>query len=73
MFIGEDMRPVMPPFNEVGVYCFAHVGRYTRPCPDDNLTQNRARITKFGANIHLGIKMIPIDFQINPVKVKVTG
>ena len=57
----------MPPLNEVEVYCFAHVGRfvhwsvsrsmgrYTKPCPDDNLTQNRARITKFGTDIHLGM------------------
>ena len=28
---------------------------YTKPCPFDNLTQNRARITKFGTEIHLGM------------------
>ena len=58
-----DVVLIMSPFNQVGVYCFAHVGRsvgrsvgrYTKPCPDDNLTQNRARIIKFGTDIHLGM------------------
>ena len=34
---------ICPPFNEVGVYCFAYVGRSISrptPCPDDNKTQN---------------------------------
>ena len=46
------------------------VGRYNKPCPDDDLTQNRAWITKFGADIYLGMVMIPMDFQINPFKGK---
>ena len=61
------MALIMPPFNEVGVYCFAQVGRsvrpsigrsvgrYTKPCPDDSLTQSRARITKFGRYLSWGV------------------
>ena len=62
-----EREVIMPPFNEVEVYCFAQVGRsvhrsvgrsvgrYTKPCQDDNLTQNKAWTTKFGAYIHLGM------------------
>ena len=62
----------MPPFEEEGVYCFAHVGRSTRWFPDDNSRTLRPRIMKLHRYIDHDSQMTPIDFQSTRSKVKVT-
>ncbi|KAH3894426.1 hypothetical protein DPMN_018583 [Dreissena polymorpha] len=62
----------MPPFEEEGVYCFAHVGRYvglsvgppTRWFPDDNSRTLGARIMKLHREIDHDSQMTPIDVQV---------
>ena len=67
----------MPPFEEEGVYCFAHVGRSVGPStrwfPDDNSRTLRPRIMKLHRNIDHDSQMTPIDFEVTRSKVKVTG
>jgi hypothetical protein len=78
------LKICMPPFEEEGVYCFAHVGlsvcRYvglsvgpsTRWFPDDNSRTLRSRIMKLHRYIDHDWQMTPIDFQVARSKVKVT-
>ena len=66
----------MPPFEEEGVYCFAHVGRSvgpsTRWLSDDNSRTLGPRIMKLHRYIHHDSQMTPIDFEVTRSKVKVT-
>ena len=71
----------MPPFEEEGVYCFAHVGLSvgrsvgpsTRWLSDDNSRTLGPRIMKLHRYIDHDSQMTPIDFEVTRSKVKVTG
>ena len=79
---------IMPPFEEKGVYCFAHVGLSvgrsvclsvclsvcpsTRWLSDDNSRTLGPRIMKLHRNIDHDSQMRPIDFEVTWSKVKVT-
>jgi hypothetical protein len=67
---------IIPPFEEEGVYCFAHVGLSvcpsTRWLSDDNSRTLRPRIMKLHRYIDHDSQMTPIDFEVTRSKVKVT-
>ncbi|KAH3822810.1 hypothetical protein DPMN_124601 [Dreissena polymorpha] len=58
----------MPPFEEEGVYCFAHVGRSvgpsTRWLSDDNSRTLGPRVMKLQRYIDHDSQMTPIDFGV---------
>ena len=67
----------MPPFEEEGVFCFAHVGRSVgrfvhQVVSDDNSRTLWARIMKLHRYIDHDLQMTPIDLQVTRSKVKVT-
>ncbi len=74
----------MPPFEEEGVYCFAHVGLSvglwvgrsvgpsTRWLSDYNSRTLGPKIMKLHRYIDHDSQMIPIDFEVTRSKVKVT-
>ena len=66
----------MPPFEEEGVFCFAHVGLSvgpsTRWLSDDNSRTLGPRIMKLHRYIDHDLQMTPNDFEVTRSKVKVT-
>jgi len=70
----------MPPFEEEGVYCFAHVGLLvglsvgpsTRWFVDDNSRMLGPRIMKLHRYIDHDSQMSPIYYEVTRSKVKVT-
>ena len=67
---------IIPPLEEEGVYCFAHVGPSVGPStrwfPDDNSRTLRPRIMKLHRYIDHDSQTTPIDFEVTRSKVMVT-
>ena len=68
---------VTPPFEEVGVYCFAHVGRSVgwsvrrQILSDQYLENTQARIFSHGMVVVHDQQMTPFEFGLSRSKVKV--